>query len=99
MENIENLLLTKREMALIIRALSKLKKEYTQSKTWAMQDCDHHRKMIVMLDKDENNKLAKEKLEYENIRLKEKEEHFKCFNDAESKIELLIGKIVSQQMK
>lgn len=99
MKDIKNLLLTKEEIALIITALKSSKEETTRVKTFVVQDNNNHREMIAMLDKDENNKLAKERLKHEIVNLEKNEEQLKCFSDFESQLELLIEKIISQLKK
>lgn len=86
--------LTNKEREVIRRALCKLKLEFNDSKRFLEASNCKHKEMIALLDGNENNKLAKERLKHEINCLKDNEEQIKNFNHFIKKTELLINKIV-----
>ena len=94
MKNMQNTTeLDYREREIIRKALSRLRREIINSKEWLEAQNHVHKEMITLLDGNENNKLAKEKLKYTNDCLKDNKKHIKNLDMAINKIDILINKI------
>jgi hypothetical protein len=94
MENIKDMVeLSYKEKELIKKALCLLKRDFRNSQRCIEAQNNNHREMIKLLIGNDDNKLAKERLERENNSFKKNEEHIEMYDFLISQTNLLIGKL------